>query len=116
MILAVYALQRLYNCDIDSADSCDVAYAKYIVCYNREHDEQKKQIFCNRFTNLKAAEQSCPECNVNGIMDREIPMGKPMNLKLKSMPRHKSVLSKLRDLFSRSVSHDVIMPEKCYNG
>ena len=84
MLPIVYAFQRLYNCGIDSADSCEEAYAKYIVCYNKTRDERKMQIFCGKFDNLKTLEQSCPECNVNGIMDKEIQVGGVTPLKQRS--------------------------------
>lgn len=81
MIPILYVLQRVYNCGIDSADSCEAAYAKYLVCYDKPHDDQKMQIFCEKFTHLKTLDHSCPECNVNGIMDRYVPLGGATRLK-----------------------------------
>ncbi|CAL6093314.1 Cathepsin_L [Hexamita inflata] len=70
MLQLFLTLMQQLNCNITKTDSCEIAYLKYVDCFNKTVSSDNKQIFCSSFITLLSLIETCDSCGITPLMDQ----------------------------------------------
>ncbi|CAL6092020.1 Cathepsin_L [Hexamita inflata] len=76
--IITYSLQL--NCNITQDEGCDISYAKFANCYNKQISQDSKLQFCESLKQLLSIIQTCDTCDVTSTMDQVLNTGGLINL------------------------------------
>ena len=108
LFLLAGTISEKLRCGIETTDSHEVAYQKYVTCFQKQASEQSRHIFYQKFDELLELLPTCTTCDVSPVMDVEMQFLSPAKKQLALYNR------KAKYAFLKPKQGTPSVPEKCY--